>query len=95
MERHPILTEEESVAIKMIQNPLTFRDLIPDYSFQFETGEVSEEAVQMYEEFLQFLQTNEELSIQESDFISRDDYVKGFKRAVAMMRLWIDSIYRV
>lgn len=93
MDRQPIIAEE-SLAVKLVQNPLTFKDLIPDYSFQFESGEVSVEATQMYEEFLQFLQTNEELAIQE-EVVSKDDYTKGFKRALALTRLWMDSIYRI
>lgn len=94
MERQPIISEHpESIAIKMVQAPLTLRELLPTYQFQFQSGEISDEAVRMYEEFVEFLTTNEELAVPENDLPHKDEYVKGFQRAVALMRLWIDSIY--
>lgn len=92
MERQPIITEPEEIAVKMIQNPLVLKDLLPDYSFQFQSGEVSEESKEMYNELVEFLNTNEELAFPEN-INSREDYIKGFQRAIALTKLWIDSIY--
>lgn len=91
MERTPILSQEE-IAIKLVERPLTLRDMIPTYQYQFQSGVVSEESTHMYEEYLSFLSTNEELAINE-EVMYRDDYVKGFQKALAMTRLWMDSIY--
>ena len=46
----------------------------------------------MYQSFIDFLVTNEELVINEPT-ISRDDYIKGFQKSLAMLKLWMDSIY--
>lgn len=92
MERTPILSLENQVSVKLIEKPLTVRDLLPPYQYQFQTGEISEESTHMYEDFIDFLVTNEELIFNES-MISREDYVKGFQKSLAMIRLWMDSIY--
>ena len=92
MERTPILTQQEGVAIRLIETPLTINGMLPAYYYQFQAGTVSEEASHMYDELIGFLRTNEELVINES-VNSRDDYVKGFQKALAMTKLWIDSIY--
>ena len=93
MERTPIVTaEEQQIAIKLIESPLTIRNLLPTYFYQFQSGDVSEESLRMYEDFIDFLSTNEELVINEPT-ISRDDYIKGFQKALAMFKLWMDSIY--
>ena len=93
MERQPIITEEpQEIAVKMILNPLVLKDLLPDYSFQFQSGEVSDESKDMYRELVEFLNTNEELAFPDN-INSREDYIKGFQRSIALVKLWIDSIY--
>lgn len=92
MERTPIITQQEGVAIRLVETPLTISGMLPAYYYQFQAGIVSEEATQMYNELVEFLNTNEELVVNEP-VNSREDYVKGFQKALAMTKLWIDSIY--
>lgn len=97
MERMPIVSEkpqntEQGVAIKLVESPLTIRNMLPAYYYQFQAGDIPEEAKKMYENLVDFLVTNEELAVNEP-VISREDYIKGFQKALAMTRLWIDSIY--
>ena len=92
MERQPIVSKsEEEIAIKLIQQPLTLKDLLPKYQFQFQDISVPIEATNMYSELVDFLTTNEELAFMSSQ--PQEEYVKGFQRALSMVRLWIDSIY--
>lgn len=91
MERTPIISEQQ-VAIKLVESPLTIRNLLPNYFYQFESVEVSQESAEMYQSFIDFLVTNEELVVNEPT-ISREDYIKGFQKSLAMLKLWMDSIY--
>ena len=91
MERQPIISQKE-VSVKLIQLPLEISDMFPNYKYELQNGEVSKESSQMYTELLEFLTTNKELILGEP-VVSREDYVKGFQRAIALTRLWIDSIY--
>lgn len=45
----------------------------------------------MYSELVDFLSTNEELALM--NIADKTEYSNGFKRAIAMVKLWIDSIY--
>lgn len=94
MERHPIKTPPTEVAVKLVENPLTYSDLLPNYRFQYQSGEVSEEADQMFLELVEFVKVNEDLALPDNDNpMYREGWVKGFKKALALTRLWIDSIY--
>ena len=42
---------------------------------------------------VEFVTTNEELAVPDKSVVSEESYIKGFQRAMALMRLWIDSIY--
>lgn len=92
MERQPIVTDT-TIAIQMVKEPTTITDLLPKYNYQFQGGEVAADAVEMYEGMVDFLRTNEELAMPDKDVVSEDSYIKGFQKAVALTRLWIDSIY--
>ena len=89
MERKPIITEPKQIVV--VQTQPTIRDLIPDYQFQFQDDIPSEEANHMYTELLDFLSTNEELALMNIN--DKVEYGNGFKKAIAMVKLWIDSIY--
>lgn len=93
MERHPIISNKGGeVAVKLVQNPLIIENMFPNYRYEFQNGQISEDAQHMYTELSDFIKTNEELVLNEP-IMSREDYVKGFQRAMALTRLWIDSIY--
>lgn len=93
MERQSIVSETAAVAIQMIQEPTTIKDLLPNYSYQFQSVEIPAEAASMYEELIEFFRTNEELAVPDNSVVSGESYIKGFQRAMALTRLWIDSIY--
>lgn len=82
-----------SVSIKLVEDVLSVKDLLPRYSYQFESAKLpSEESEAMYNNLVDFLFTNEELPVNEN-YTNREDYVKGFQRALAIVKLWIDSMY--
>ena len=89
MKRQPIITEPKQIV--MVQTQPTIHDLIPDYQYQFQDEVPDVEAHHMYAELIDFLSTNEDLAL--SDIIDKGEYSKGFKKAIAMVKLWIDSIY--
>lgn len=75
----------------MVQTAPSFQDLLPDYQYQFQNVPSSDEAVLMYQSLVDFMETNSELAL--NGIEDKDEYKKGFKRAVALVRLWIDSLY--
>lgn len=89
MKRVPIVTD--ALDVVMIQTAPIFQDLLPDYQYQFQDIPSSEEATAMYQSLVDFLETNSELAL--SDIADKEEYKKGFKRAIALVRLWIDSLY--
>lgn len=91
MERKPIIMEPKPIV--MVQAQPTIHDLLPDYAFQFQNDLPSKDASRMYDELLDFLSTNEGLATM--DINDKTEYSKGFKRAIAMVKLWIDSIYLI
>ena len=91
MERQPIVSQKEAF-VKLVQTPLVIEGMLPSYRYEFQNQAIPEEAQKMYNDLLEFLKTNEELIINEP-LISREDYIKGFQKAIAVTRLWIDSIY--
>ena len=89
MNRNPIITENLNVV--MVQNATTATDLLPDYQFQFQNIPPSEEAESMFSSLVDFIQTNEEMAVMNIE--TKDEYIKGFKRALALTRLWMNSLY--
>ncbi len=90
MERTPIMIQS-NVNVKLVQHPLSVKDVIPTYSYQLQGVNISQEASHMFQDFLDFLGTNEELIFQETS--NQSEYIKGFQRAVSLLSLWVDSIY--
>ena len=90
MNRIPIASPEPRDVI-LIQLAPVFQELLPDYQYQFQNTPQSAEAAAMYQSLVDFLETNSELAL--SNIEDKDEYKKGFKRAIALVRLWIDSMY--
>lgn len=78
-------------SIELVHNPIAISDLIPSYRYQFQNVDVPAEATAIYEDLLGFMKNNEELL--DADNPSKDEYVRGFKKALAITRLWMDSLY--
>lgn len=89
MDRQPIVSD--SLNVVMIQNATTATDLLPDYQFQFQGKPPFEEAENMFGSLVEFIQTNEEMAV--ANIETKDEYIKGFKRALALTRLWMNSLY--
>ena len=89
MKRQPIITEPKQIV--MVQSQPTIHDLIPDYQYQFQDEVPDREAAHMYSELLEFLSTNVDLAL--VNINDKTEYSNGFKKAIAMVKLWIDSIY--
>ena len=87
MDRQPIVSD--SLNVVMIQNATTATDLLPDYQFQGKPP--SKEAENMFGSLVEFIQTNEEMAV--ANIETKDEYIKGFKRALALTRLWMNSLY--
>lgn len=80
------------IQVKLVQNPISVIQLFPDYKFELQNAEISVEATQMGEDLLEFIKTNSDIAIDETSS-DKDAYIKGFQRAIAIVRLWIDSMY--
>lgn len=89
MKRTPIVSPELEVVL--VQTAPHFQELLPDYQYQFKNVSNSDEAMSMYQSLVEFMDVNSELALSGID--NKDEYKKGFKRAIAMVRLWIDSLY--
>ena len=86
MKRTPI--EYPSYEVTLSKEPLTFSDLIPKYRYTLRDATVPEESTRMYLSLLDFLETNNSLAVENNEF-----YQRGFQKALALTRLWIDTIY--
>lgn len=83
---------EAEVQVRLVQNPIDINQLFPDYRYELQNTEVSQEASQMSESLFEFIRTNADIAIDDTTS-DKEAYVKGFQRAVAIARLWIDSMY--
>ena len=84
---------DESVPVRLVPAEMSISDFIPKYRYKFD-ADIPDEATNMYDSMIEFINEN-------SDFIVDDQvnlglivpYSEGFKKAIAMVRLWIDSMY--
>lgn len=94
IKREPIQTTNEPVTIEYVPAQLSLVDFIPKHRYQFSEGSVLPEADDMYNNLLQFLDVNQEIILSQ-ETSDQDEFAKGFKQAIALSRLWIDSMYLV
>ena len=88
MNRVPINHTQYEVV--MSQEPAKFADLLPKYRYEFQSITIPEESNQMYQSLIEFIETNQSLAL--SGEIT-DAYQKGFQNCLALVRLWVDSLY--
>lgn len=102
VDRTPIQLEKEQnttqqppvLNVVTVGNPLDIRDFMPRKGYKFEGAVVSSESDDLKDMFKKFLEENAELV--STDMISEsetDGYVHGFRNAVAILHLWVDSMY--
>ena len=77
--------------IILLKEKPSIQDLIPKYRYEFQNLIINSESTNMYESLIDFLKTNEYLAIEESGLT--DEYIKGFQKSLALIRLWLDSLY--
>lgn len=84
---------KESVPVKLVPAEMDISDFIPKYRYQFDT-EIPDEANNMYSSLIEFMHENSELIVDDQVNLGLIvPYSEGFKKAVALFRLWIDSLY--
>ena len=79
----------QTKSIILVQNDPTVDELIPNYSYRFQDETQSNEAVDMYQSLIEFIRTNSDIALQQTE----TTYAGGFKKALALTHLWIDSMY--
>lgn len=78
--------------VRMVETPLTPKDLYPTIRYEFSQGAVSQESDHMWNELQEFIETNFDL-VSQRYMGEREDFLRGFQTAMAVTRLWVDSIY--
>lgn len=82
---------EREYDIAIVNSPLTFSELIPTYAYQFQDVEIPKDSYKRYLALLEFMEENFNLIEEPHQF--REEYINGYKKALAITRLWIDSLY--
>lgn len=82
---------DELVTIEFIPAKMELDDFLPKYEYILKGKEVSDDSKYMKESLVGFLALNQELIIHPQG--DTDEYIRGFKQAIAITKLWLDSIY--
>lgn len=90
--RVPVSEPRPKLDVIKISSHLNISDLVnPRDEFKFTKAVIAPEAEELKEGFKAMLGENWELVSQDKD--EPLGYIKGFQNAVAIMNLWIDSMY--
>lgn len=82
--------------IVAVMKPLEVTDFLPKVEYHLQGVTVSTEALDLKSMFHAFLEENKELitnGTDTSNMDALDSFTKGFRNAVAITQLWIDSMY--
>ena len=99
-ERVPISAENNMTIPKanivLVTKPLEVQDLLPKVEFILSNMSVSSEAKDLQNMLVAFLKENESLvnngePLKEHQSVR--DFTDGFRNAIAIVNLWIDSLY--
>ena len=99
-ERVPISSENNMAIPKanivLVTKPLEVQDLLPKVEFLLSNMTVSSEAKDLQNMLVAFLKENESLvnngePLKEHQSVR--DFTDGFRNAIAIVNLWIDSLY--
>lgn len=85
--------ESKDLYIVLEKKPVTVHDFLPEYNLKYEGVESDEEAEAMINSLTTFIQSNEEVVLQEYNSSNIEAVQEGFKRAVAIAELFIRSLY--
>lgn len=100
--RTPIQTEQNQESpqqapvlnVITVGSPWDIRDFMPRKGYKFDGANISSQSQELKDMFKAFLEENAELV--NADLTSEsevDGYIHGFRNAVAILHLWIDSMY--
>lgn len=88
MERKPIIQPQYEVVVS--QEPVKFADMLPRLRYEFQNAEVPKDAEVIYQSLIDFLETNSSIVLEGN---CDEGYQRGFQKSLALVRLWIDSLY--
>ena len=99
-ERIPITTDNPTSAPKIdivtVMKPLDVHDFLPRIEYMLKGATISSEAKDLQGMLQAFIEENKELINNGEEFKSDADmrlFTDGFKNALAIVNLWIDSLY--
>lgn len=99
-ERTPIISEQSTpipkIDIVSVMKPLDVHDFLPKVEYLIKGATISSEAKDLQDMLESFLSENQELINNGLEF--KDDtemklFTDGFRNALAIVNLWIDSLY--
>lgn len=94
MEREPIQKQPDCTEMNVVRVVKTtvIDDLLPREEYHIEGAPVDLNMSSEYQGYLeQFLRENQEIAFRSSD--TSDTYIEGFRKAIALVNLWIESLY--
>lgn len=94
VERTPVISEP-AAEIVAVMRPIHVTDFLPKVAYQIQGAEVSTEALELKEALEAFLEKNQEVipnGAVTTDPDALEQFTKGFRNAIALVELWIDSM---
>ena len=84
---------ESDLYIIKTKKPYTVKDYFPNYSYEYEHKDIEQESQAMIDDLHNFIENNSDLAI--SQYSSKDEeaIIEGFGRAIALVELYIKTIY--
>ena len=100
-ERVPIVTDTQAMStpkidVVSVMKPLDVHDFFPKMEYLIKGATVSSEAKDLQKMLESFLEENKELINNSSEFkdaAEMKSFTEGFRNALAIVNLWIDSLY--
>lgn len=99
-ERTPITSEKQvtmpKVDIVPVMKPLDVHDFLPKMEYMLKGATISTESKDLQGMLESFLKENQELINNGSEFkdnIEMNTFIEGFRNALAIVNLWIDSLH--
>ncbi len=84
---------ESDLYIIKTKKPYTVKDYFPNYSYEYEHKDIEQESQAMIDDLHNFIENNSDLAI--SQYSSKDEeaIIEGFGRAIALVELYIKTMY--
>lgn len=75
------------------KKPYTVDDYLPKYSYDYDHTAIDEESKAMIQSLQDFIKDNAELAINDYHSASEEAIIEGFARAIAIVELYIKTMY--